>query len=94
MRTRNMTRHAQVRMQQRGISPLILEWLVTYGARTHDQHGGMVCYFDRNARRRLGRAVGARVVDLLGELLTSYAVLDGDGAVITAGHRFKRINIQ
>ncbi len=41
-----VTRHAQVRMQQRGVPPLILEWLLKYGAIEHDGHGGHVRYFD------------------------------------------------
>lgn len=40
----------------------------------------------------LSRAVGHKVVDLLGQLLDMYAVMSNDGVVITIGHRFKRIN--
>lgn len=91
MNDKLFTDHAQVRAQQRGVPPLILEWLMTYGSTQADQRGGEIRYFDHAARRRLSRAVGHKVVDLLGQLLDMYAVMSNDGAVITTGHRFKRI---
>ena len=92
MNSRLLIAHAQVRAQQRGVPPLILEWLVEYGATQPDQHGAELRYFDHAARRRLSRAVGHKVVDLLGQLLDMYAVMSNDGVVITTGYRFKRIN--
>jgi hypothetical protein len=84
--------HAQVRAQQRGVPPLILDWLITYGSAQPDQRGAEIRYFDHAARRRLSKAVGHKVVDLLGQLLHMYAVMSNDGVVITTGHRFKRIS--
>lgn len=86
-----LTDHAQARTQQRGVPPLILEWLITYGSTQPDQRGAEIRYFDHAARRRLSRAVGHQVVDRLGQLLDMYAVMSNDGVVITIGHRFKRI---
>jgi len=92
MNSKLFTDHAQIRAQQRGVPPLILEWLITYGSAEPDQRGAEIRYFDHAARRRLSRAVGHKVVDLLGKLLDMYAVMSNDGVVITTGHRFKRIS--
>jgi hypothetical protein len=85
-----VTRHAQARMQQRGIRPDAVECLLEYGREAFDHRGGVVLYFDRAARRRLARAApGAKNLE---RLARCYAVLSGEGAVLTVGHRYRRIN--
>lgn len=84
-----LTCHAQVRMQQRGIPPLIVEWLLEYGA-SEVSHGAVRRFFDKQARKRLAANVGHQVVDRLGDLLNTY-VVEGDGRLVTAGHRTKRV---
>ena len=37
-----MTQHAAIRQQQRGIPPLIMEWLSQYGACRHDHRGAEI----------------------------------------------------
>lgn len=86
-----MTRHASTRAQQRGLPPLIVDWLDTYGARAQDRGGAEVLYFDKASRRNLERDVGSQVVDRLRPLLDAYLVMGDDGTVITLGWRFKRI---
>ncbi len=86
----NMTRHAQIRAQQRGIPALIQEWLLAYGA-IKMSHGAQVRYFDKAARKRLQKEMGALVVDRLGDLLNVYLVEDEGSAVITVAHRHRRI---
>ena len=85
-----LTRHAQARMQQRAIRVHTLERLLEFGREAFDHHGGVVLYFDKAARRRLIRATpGAKDLE---RLAGCYAVLSPGGAVITVGHRVKRIN--
>ena len=86
-----LTRHAQARMQQRAIRVHTLERLLEFGREAFDHHGGVVVlYFDKAARRRLIRATpGAKDLE---RLAGCYAVLSPGGAVITVGHRVKRIN--
>ena len=85
-----ITRHAQVRMQQRAIRTDALERLLEFGREAFDHYGGVVLYFDKAARRRLIRATpGAKDLE---RLAGCYAVLSPGGAVITVGHRVKRIN--
>jgi hypothetical protein len=86
-----MSRHASTRAQQRGLPPLIVDWLDTYGARAQDQGGASILYFDKISRRKLAREVGAQVVDRLRPLLDAYLVMADDGTVITLGWRFKRV---
>jgi hypothetical protein len=86
-----MTRHATARAQQRGLPPLIVDWLDTYGARAQGGGGAEILYFDKASRRNLEGDVGSQVVDLLRSLLDAYVVMGHDGTVITLGWRFKRV---
>ncbi len=81
--------HAHVRCQQRGIPPLILEWLLDYGVEQRSA-GTSKRYFDREARRRLAADYGAEVVSRLGDLLNLYLV-EGEDRIVTAGVRTRRI---
>ena len=85
-----LTDHAHTRMQQRGIRADALEALLDYGRVAHDHHGGEIVFFDRKARARMAqaKALAARDAD---RLCKSYAILGSDGAVITVGHRYRRI---
>ena len=64
-----LTRHASVRCQQRGIPPLILDWLFLYGKQSKARGGGEIYFFDKRARRRIEKACGRLVVRRLGDLL-------------------------
>jgi hypothetical protein len=86
-----MTKHASVRQQQRGIPPLITEWLTSYGSTQHDHHGAEVLFFNKQSRKLLAKEVGNDVVRRLSNYLDTYAVISGDGTVITVGHRLTRI---
>lgn len=85
----NLTHHAHVRSQQRGIPPLIKQWLTTYGAELQTPGGCVKRYFDQDARRRLAADVGAKVVDRMGDLLNLYLVESGS-VIVTAGVRTRR----
>lgn len=89
--TAPLTRHAQARMQQRGISPELIGLLAAYGARAHDHHGGELRFFDKAARRRLRQAAGEAAWRRIEPKLGVYAVIARDGCVVTVGHRDRRI---
>jgi hypothetical protein len=82
------TRHAQARMQQRGIRDTDVHYLLNYGKIEYDHHGSRVLYLDHAARRRIGAAAGSRAAERMSGL---YAVVASDGAVLTVGHRTRRI---
>ncbi len=87
-----LTAHAQARMQQRGVTPGLLELLDAYGATEHDHRGAEVRYFNKAARRRLQRAEGRDVYRAIEAKLNVYAVVTRDGCLVTVGRRDHRIN--
>ena len=86
----NMTKHAQTRLQQRAIQPLIIDWLCKYGQRLQGMNGTTVCYFDKESRRCLASEVGHVVVRRLSDMMDTYLVLSGN-SIVTVGHRYKPI---
>src|SRR5450755_585495 len=44
------TKHAEIRLRQRGIPLAVVEWLVSYGSSHFDHHRGLVFYFDSRSR--------------------------------------------
>lgn len=87
-----VSRHARARMQQRGIRPEALSCLLQYGREAHDHTGHVMIYFDKAARRRLERDADAETRKQIVQLARLYAVLGGDGEIVTVGHRYRRIN--
>lgn len=89
----NATSHATIRAQQRGIPPLIDQWLDQYGEEEYDGHGGVVRFFSHASIRAMERAFGGAPVRKMSEYLHAYKVESShDGSIITIGHRIKRIN--
>ena len=84
----NMTKHAQARLQQCAIPPLIIDWLCRYGSRLKGANGTTVCFFDRKSRRYLASEVGHVVVRRLSDMMDSYLVMSGN-CIVTVGHRYK-----
>ena len=89
----NMSKHAQKRLQQRAIPPLIIEWLCKYGRRLHGMNGTTVCFFDKDSRRCLASEVGHVVVRRLSDMMDTYLVISGD-IIVTIGHRYKPLKHQ
>lgn len=82
------THHAAQRTQQRGIPPLINNWLLDYGDEVFDGHGGVIRYFSSSSIRLMERDVGKTPVKRLSEFLRCYLVESSvDGAIITVGKR-------
>lgn len=83
--------HAAVRIRQRGIEPDVLRCLLAYGRREHDHLGAEIISFDHRGLEQL-REREAKEVWLAAEKARAmYAVLSGDGCVVTTGYRFHRI---
>ena len=86
-----LTLHAEKRMQQRGIPPLVVELLEQFGASARCPGGAERLTFDKAAKARLRRALGARGVAIVSRWLGIYTVVSDDtGEVITAAHRCHR----
>ena len=86
-----ITNHARARLQQRGIPMPVLDCLLTFGRKVHDHHGAEILFFDHRARNQIRRIYGDHGFKRLESKLDTYAVIGSDGAVMTVGHRTKRI---
>lgn len=86
------TRHAAIRAQQRGIPPLIDQWLDAYGEPVYDGRGAMQFVFTRKSVRRMEREFGREPMRRMHEYMNAYKVVDSrDGQCITIGRRYKHI---
>lgn len=86
-----MTAHARARMQQRGIRSDVVEALLAFGSERHLR--GQRCdivFFDKKAKRRLAKSVPAAAREAE-KFIRTYAIVGSDGAVITVGHRYRRV---
>lgn len=84
------TEHARTRMQQRGIPAAAVDLLISYGRSAPAGAGCELVFFDKAARARLFRDQPAAARDAE-RLCRTYLVLGRDGAVVTVGHRYRRI---
>ena len=86
------TKHAKARAQQRGIPPLIGQWLDAYGDEEYDGHGGILRYFSHRSIRSMERDLGREPIRRFSDYLAAYQVVSAnDGCVITVGFRNKHI---
>ncbi len=82
------TNHASLRSQQRGIPPLVSEWLLDFGDEAYDGHGGVVRYFTPKSVRKVEKAIGREPVRRMAEFLRCYLVQSSaDGTILTIGKR-------
>lgn len=87
----NLTHHALSRMQQRAIPPILLDLLERYG-REHATVNGTVLAFDERGREKARRALDD-AVSRFDKLDDVYLVEASDsGAVVTVGHRSRRLH--
>lgn len=84
------TKHAQIRMQQRGVPPLIVDWLLDYGKCEHIGKGAVSHYLDKKARRTLERKVGREIIRRTEDLL-DYYLIEKNGRVTTVAKRYRRL---
>lgn len=86
------TKHAITRAQQRGIPPLISQWLDMFGEEKFDGHGGVIRFFSRRSIREMERDFGREPLRRMSEYMDAYKVVSShDGYTITLGHIFKRL---
>ena len=86
------TKHAQQRMQQRAIPPLVEHLLDEFGEQMYDGHGAVIYYFSKKSRRRMERAMGHAPVRLLERYFSCYKVEGSrDGCVMTLARRQRHI---
>lgn len=84
--------HAEKRMQQRGIPPLLVDWLYNYGKSLFDNHGAEILFFSKKSSRLLKRDIGSIIYRKIEHLLDCY-LIHSNGVVITVGRRYKRLKL-
>lgn len=86
-RKADMSRHAQKRAQQRGLSQDQVPIIMTYGEPEHDGRGGIRYFMTDKAMARLVRALGRN--QCIDGLAGAYVVVSADdGTVITVSRRY------
>lgn len=86
----SLTNHAQIRLQQRCVPTLIVDWLLDYGALVYDGHGAQIRFFDKKSLKALAQSAGQGIVKQLSKYMKAYIVTDED-TVITVGYLYKRV---
>ena len=84
------TQHASTRIQQRNISPFVIDLLMEFGASEPAGEGASKLYFDKQSIRKIKAYVGP-LAGVLESHLDVYAVVAADTQLITVGHRYERI---
>lgn len=87
----NMSQHAAVRKQQRGIPSEALECLIEFGKVCYDHHGAEIIHFDKRSKQRCLSTLSKDRLRKLDGHFDVYAVRGLDGALLTVGHRSRRL---
>lgn len=84
-----LSHHARVRLEQRAIPPVAIDWLLQFGQA--QRAGDATRYaFDKKGRRRLASYLGSIGLKSPEKVLDAYLVVSDDATVITAGYRIRR----
>ena len=84
-----LSKHARTRMQQRGITTPVVDWLLAYGEVDY-QHGAQMYYFNGKSRLALERDVGRRRLKRYEKAMNTYLVCT-DARIVTVGHLYQRV---
>lgn len=84
------THHARMRCQQRGVPPLVVEFLHRFGSSSRCG-GAERLFFDKSAKQRLKAYLGGdRSMRCIDRWLNVYVVVGDDGYLRTVGRKTKR----
>ena len=87
------TKHAQKRLQQRGITDLTVRLICKYGKRSYKNGGESYC-INKNSRLRLEKdlkkRLSSREYRKVIKHLDCYVIISG-GEILTVAHRNKRL---
>lgn len=85
----NLTRHAQIRINQRGIPPLYVDWLEEFGV-AEPQNSSELIHFDQRSLKKLASYTGG-ISSKMDKLKKAYLVRSNSGSIITTGYLNKSI---
>lgn len=81
------TQHCVLRLQQRGIPPLVLDLLSQFGESQYHE-GCEILSFTKKALRRIAQYAGADIVRQIQKYMACYAVFK-DGACVTVAYQLR-----
>ena len=79
----HLTRHSEVRLQQRGIPRWYVDTLMTHGRHCHAPGGAEIVCIDKGARQRLGRHLTRQDFARAERFFNVYAVVAPGGVLVT-----------
>lgn len=83
-----ITHHAEVRMQQRGVSADAVSVILKYGRRKHTRDGAMSLFCTRRQIKKLRGHLGAAVFrGVEKSLANTYVIQSNSGQVLTVAKR-------
>lgn len=85
----HLSKHTRIRMQQRSIPPIVVDWLVDFGHCEYGHDGTRTYFFDKTSRRQF-KSYAGQLFDSVNEFLNGYAVVTSDSHVITVAIRQER----
>lgn len=83
--------HATVRMQQRGIDPATIDYLLAFGDEKIANDGATIIYFDKSTKKKLFEQIEKTERVKLEHSANAYLVMGYDGKIVTVGHRTRRL---
>jgi hypothetical protein len=87
-----LTKHAQTRMQQRGITETVLDLLYTYGRHVERGSAGAIVHFDKRAREIIRKSTPRKEYARIEQKLNAYIVESSDGSIVAVGYRYRPIH--
>ena len=84
-----LSKHAKIRMQQRGITAPVIDWLLAYEEVDY-QRGAQLYYFNGKSRRALERDIGQRRLRRHEKAMNTFLVCTED-RIVTVGHLYQRV---
>ena len=76
----NLSKHAQIRCQQRGIDPVLIDILIILGAVIKEDNDSISLEIPKKSHKKI-----RKLLNLVSKNI--YAVLSFDGEVITVAHK-------
>ena len=84
-----MTDHAQIRIQQRGIHPDALEIVLRYGSSQRVKCGSKSYYMDAPAHQRARLSLESNLYRRFADKLGFYVIVGDDDAIVTVAHNYR-----
>lgn len=86
----SLSDHAKARLQQRGIAQPMVRLLLDFGSHEHVGGGCLRVFFAKRDWPRIQCNLSRAQGRLFEKCRRLFAVVSGDGVIVTVGHRYRR----